>query len=165
MFKVKYKSNEEIERYKARLVEKRFSQVSRIDFTKTFAPTIRQEFLRIFLAISVLLNLILIQINVIDAYLKSALKQNEQLIFITVAQVRQLGRNGLVCKSCKSLYDLKRAEKLWNKTVIKFFEKLGFDTMNRDPCILIMVYERDLIIIEIYIDNSLLGSRNYIALV
>lgn len=60
VFKVKYNPNGSIERYKARLVAQGFSQVHEIDYTKTFAPTIRRESLRIFLAIAAILGMILI---------------------------------------------------------------------------------------------------------
>lgn len=77
IFKVKYKPNRIIERYKAQLVAQRFSQVFGVDFTETFAPTIRREFLRIFLALATLLGLVLIQIDIIDAYLESVLRENK----------------------------------------------------------------------------------------
>lgn len=51
----------------------RFAQVYGIDYIETFAPTIRRKSLRIFLAIIVMMGLILIQIDVIDIYLESAL--------------------------------------------------------------------------------------------
>lgn len=73
VFKIKYKPNRKIERYKARLIAQRFSQVLKVDFTKIFAPTIRQESLRIFFALATLLGLILIQIDIIGAYLESTL--------------------------------------------------------------------------------------------
>lgn len=40
-----------------------FSQVLRIDFTKIFAPSIRQESLTIFLVIAILLDLISLNAN------------------------------------------------------------------------------------------------------
>lgn len=55
VLRVKYKSNKIIERYKVRLVAQGFSQVFRVDFTKTFAPTIRQEFPRIYFVLATLL--------------------------------------------------------------------------------------------------------------
>lgn len=83
---MKYKPDGTIKRYKAYLVMQRFFQVSRVDFTKTFIPIIRQESLRIFLAIAALLDLILMPIDVIGAYLKSILGQNEQPIFMKIPQ-------------------------------------------------------------------------------
>ncbi|GJV66205.1 ribonuclease H-like domain-containing protein [Tanacetum coccineum] len=41
VFKIKYKSNREIERYKARLVSKRFNQKEGIDFDETFSHIVK----------------------------------------------------------------------------------------------------------------------------
>ena len=81
---MKYKSDGLIERYKTRLVAQGFSQVHGIDYTKIFAPRVRRELLRIFLAIVAMLGLILMQMDVISAYLESVLGQNEQIIFMRI---------------------------------------------------------------------------------
>ena len=73
VFKLKYNSDGSIETYKARFVAQGFSQVHGIDYMETFAPTIRRESLRIFLAIATMLEMILMQMDVIGAYLESAL--------------------------------------------------------------------------------------------
>ena len=164
VFKVKYNPNGSIKRYKARLVAQGFSQVHGIDYTKTFAPTIRHELLRIFLAIAATLGMILIQMDVIEAYLESALGQNEQPIYMRIPQRCLAGREGLVCKILKSLYGLKQAERLWNKTITKFFRKIGFIPTNADLCILIIKWEDVFIIVGIYVNDLLLGSRSQNAL-
>ena len=69
VFKVKYHPNRSIERYKARLVAQGFFQVHRVYYIETFAPTIRRKSLRIFLAITTLLGMIILQMDVIGAYL------------------------------------------------------------------------------------------------
>ena len=72
VFKVKYNSDGSIKRYKARLIIQEFYQVYEIDYKETFAPTIRYKSLRIFLAIATMLGMILIQMDIIGAYLESA---------------------------------------------------------------------------------------------
>lgn len=51
-----------------------FSYVFGVDFTETFTSTIGQKSLRIFLLITSLFNLMLLQIDVIDNYLQSILE-------------------------------------------------------------------------------------------
>lgn len=60
MFRVKCNPDGIIERYKARLMAQGFAPVPEIDYTKTFAPTIRRKSLRIFLAIAAMIGMILI---------------------------------------------------------------------------------------------------------
>lgn len=58
----------------------------RIDHIKIFAPTIKYELLRIFLAIATILKIIIIQIDVIRVYLKTVFNQNKPLIYINIPQ-------------------------------------------------------------------------------
>ena len=111
-----------------------------------------------------MLGMILIQMDVIDAYLESALDQNEQPIYIRIPQGCQAGQEGLVCKILKSLYGLKQAGRLWNKTIIKFFRRIGFTPTNADACILTIKWKGELIIIGVYVDDLVLGSRSLEAL-
>ena len=59
------------------MVTQSFSQVHEIDYNKTFASIIKQELLRIFLAIAVILKMILWQIDVISTYLKRPVGQDK----------------------------------------------------------------------------------------
>lgn len=60
VFKVKYNSDDSIKRYKIRLIVQGFSQIYGIDYTKIFAAIIRHKSLKIFLAITIILEKILI---------------------------------------------------------------------------------------------------------
>ena len=91
------------------LVSQRFSQGHEIVFTKTFAPMVRRKLLRIFLAIAAMLEMILIQMYIVGAYLESALGQNEHPIFMRIPQRCLVDRESLVSKIMKSLYSLKQA--------------------------------------------------------
>lgn len=153
-----------IERYKARLVAQGFSQVHGIDYMETFSPTIRRESLRVILAVTAMLGMTLIQINVIGAYLESAHGQNEQPIYMKIPQGCLADREGLVCKILKSLYGLKQAGRLWNKTITKFFQRIGFTPTNADACILTIKWKGELVIVAVYVDDLLLESRSVEAL-
>ena len=50
MFKMKYTQTGHIDRYKAQLIVKSFSQMQGIDYEKFFSSTLRLEFLRMLLA-------------------------------------------------------------------------------------------------------------------
>jgi hypothetical protein len=57
IFKIKHKADGSIDRYKARLVVRGFSQVAGVDYNETFAPVIRFESIRVLLAIVTALDL------------------------------------------------------------------------------------------------------------
>ena len=111
-----------------------------------------------------MLGMILMQINVIGTYLESALGQIKQPIYMKIPQECLAGREQLVCKILKSLYGLKQVERLWNKTIIKFFRKIGFASTNADVCILTIKWKGELIIVGMYVDDLVLGSRSLNAL-
>ena len=129
MFKVKYHSDGLVARFKARLVTQGFSKILGIDFAETFAPTVRRESLRIYLAVCLFLNLIIYQVDIVKAYLESNLSENKLPIFMKLTpkmhQLRQV-REGLFCRLLRSLYGLKQSERLWNQNVIIFFTSIGF---------------------------------------
>ena len=68
-----------------------------------------------------MLRMTLLQIDEISAYLESFLDQKDQPIYMKIPQRCENRRKRLVCKILKSLYSLKQARRLWNKTIIKFF--------------------------------------------
>lgn len=109
VFKVKYNTDGSVSRFKARLVAQRFSQVQGIDFTETFAPTVRRESVCIYLAICVALNLIIHQVDIVGAYLESLLDDKKYPIFMKLPpgmhELRQV-REGLLCRFLRSLYSL-----------------------------------------------------------
>ena len=82
VFKVKYHPNGSVVRFKARLIAQGFSQVQGIDFSETFAPTVRRESLRIYLALCLMLNLFIHQVDIVSIYLESPLGNNKLPIFI-----------------------------------------------------------------------------------
>ena len=84
VFKVKYYLDNSLEKYEARFVAQRFSQVHGINYIEIFRSIIKYISLRIFLAIVIMLEMISIQISMVKAYLESALSQNKQLIFIRI---------------------------------------------------------------------------------
>lgn len=60
VFKIKYLVDDSIKILKAHLVAQGFLQIHKIDYTKIFVLTIRQELLKIFLAIVTILGIMVL---------------------------------------------------------------------------------------------------------
>ncbi|GJY36641.1 ribonuclease H-like domain-containing protein [Tanacetum coccineum] len=74
VFKIKYKSSGEIERYKARLVAKGFNQKEGIDFDETFSPVVKIVTVRCLINLVVQNNWSLFQLDINNAFLYGDLK-------------------------------------------------------------------------------------------
>ena len=70
VFKTKNDSLGNIERHKARLVAKGFTQREGIDYTETFSPVSRKDYLRIIMALVAHFDIDLHQMYVKTAFLK-----------------------------------------------------------------------------------------------
>ena len=76
LFKIKRNSNNEPERFKARLVAKGYNQEHGIDYEETFAPVVKQQSLRLLLAIAINQGLIIHQIDISTAFLYGELEED-----------------------------------------------------------------------------------------
>jgi hypothetical protein len=79
VFKIKTLPNGQIDKYKARLCARGFTQRHSIDYFNTFTPVIRTESLRILLAHTVVEDLEIHQIDVVSAYLLGELEEDVYL--------------------------------------------------------------------------------------
>ena len=105
IYKVKYATDDSIEKRKARFVAKGFSQVEGIDYDEMFAPVARYTSIRIIMAIVAEMGWRIHQMDVKTAFLNDIL---EEEVYIERAQGFELyGRDSHVCFLRKALYGLK----------------------------------------------------------
>ena len=139
---VKVKSNGSVERFKARLVARGFTQTHGVDYNETFAPVTRLDTLRLLTAMAVQRDWEFRHLNVKTAYLHGDL---EEEVYMAVPQGLEDVPEDYVLKLKKALYGLKQAGchhydflvRLWNG--LNFFQtfiisfSLGID---HDPYVL-----------------------------
>ncbi|CAI7856292.1 unnamed protein product [Closterium sp. NIES-54] len=109
----KYRLDDTIEREKARLVVKGFTQVCGADYDETYSPVSSYVTLRIFLSIVALFDLNLMQLDMKNAFLQSKL---ERVLYMYQPDYFDDG-TGRVCKPLKSLYGLKQSPLLWYRAL------------------------------------------------
>ena len=147
VFTVKETIAGEIERFKARLVARGFSQEHGVDFTETFAPTVRMDTLRLFLAMVTYKDLECWQFDIKNAFTESMLKED---IFLAPPEGVKVARSK-VLKALRSLYGLKQAGRDWNLLLRDFLKSIGFRQSLADPCL--FVHEARKIQLLVYVDD------------
>ena len=106
VFTIKFNSNGSLERYKARLVAKDFTQTYGIDYKETFVPVAKLNTVRVLLTIAVNLDWPLHQLDVKNAFLNGHL---EEEVYMTAPPGFEDNFGTQVCKLKKSLYKLKQS--------------------------------------------------------
>lgn len=152
MFTVKYKSDNSLERFKARLVARGFSQVQGEDYSDTFAPTVRMDTLRIFLAIMATQDLVCHHLDIKNAFTESLLKER---IFLSPPMGVPV-RDGYALRVHRSLYGLKQSARDWNQLLKGHLVTIGFKQSLSDPC-LFTLPDRNLMIL-VYVDDILVAA-------
>lgn len=153
VFKIKYKANGDIERYKARLVVKGFTQKYGIDYEETFCPVVKFSSIRMILAYAATEKLILKQFDVKTAFLYGELDEE---IFMK-QPVGYNDNSGRVCRLNRSLYGLKQASRCWNMKFVSFLRNFGLLASKADPCVFIARNDGKVIILAIWTDDGLIA--------
>ena len=156
IFKKKFTSAGTIDRYKARLVAKGFSQRLGIDYQETYAPVVRYESIRVFLAIATGRDMDMKQFDVRTAFLHRDL---HEVIFMDQPAGYE-DNTGRKCRLRKGLYGLKQAPRCWNSKFHDFLLAQGFTASNQDRCMYhCRLDDEGEILLVLYVDDGLLASN------
>lgn len=181
VLKNKHKADGRLEKRKARIVAKGFSQRPGIDFSDTFAPVARLASLRMLIALSAQQEMSLSQLDIASAYLHGILDVDvymeapellEEILVrilhdksakniqgkakVMLAHYRQ-GRRACLLK--KALYGLRQAGRLWNFKFREALKDAGLFPTNADPCV--YVNKERTTFLLVYVDDILIASRNH----
>ncbi|GKC99743.1 retrovirus-related pol polyprotein from transposon TNT 1-94 [Tanacetum coccineum] len=108
VFRIKYFIDGTIDKFKARLMAKGFTQSEGIDYKETFAPVAKMVTIRALLALAVQRNWFIQQQDVNNAFLHGDL--NEELYMTLFQDYNTTLPPGTICKLKKSLYGLNYAD-------------------------------------------------------
>jgi hypothetical protein len=158
VYKTKCDSNGNIERFKARLVAKSFTQREVIDYIETFSPVSCKDSLRIIMMLVAHYDLELHQIDVKTAFLNEDLLEN-----VYMAQPKGFavkGKEHMGCHLRKSIYGLKQASRQWYLKFDETIRSFGFKENEEDNCIYAKFRNGKFIFLILYVDDILLASSD-----
>nr|GEX10400.1 putative zinc finger, CCHC-type [Tanacetum cinerariifolium] len=140
VYKTKLDPDGNVERYKAHLVAKGYTQKEGVDYKETFSPVSRKDSLRIVIALVAHFDLELRQMDVKTTFLNGYL--HEDVYMAQPQGFKSKGQEHLVCKLKKSIYGFKQTFRQWYLKFNKVMKKHNF------------------IKNQVYMDDIIFGSTN-----
>jgi hypothetical protein len=157
VYRTKYASDGSVERHKAQLVSKGFSQVEGIDYNETFSPVAKMNSIHLVLALATSHKWEVHQMDVKSTFLHGDLQEE---IYMEQPLGYVQNDSSLVCHLKKSLYGLKKAPRAWYAKMDNFLLDTGFSRCHSDPNVYTKKVGSHLIILVLYVDDLILTSSD-----
>jgi hypothetical protein len=143
-----------VDKYKARLIAKGYSQVEGIDFGEIFSLVAKLTYIRFMLSIVVAFDFEVEQMDVKTTFLHGDLE--EEIYMKQPKGFAIMGKKALVCKLKKSLYVLKQSPRMWYQKFDTYMLGLGFRRSKEDYCVYFKLIGNHLIYLVLYVDDMML---------
>ncbi|KAG7599419.1 Integrase catalytic core [Arabidopsis suecica] len=158
VFTIKYKSNGDIERYKARLVARGFTQTYGADYKETFAPVAKLHTVRVVLSLATNLSWDLWQMDVKNAFLQGELEDD---VYMTPPPgLEDTIDPGKVWRLRKAIYGLKQSPRAWYHKLSRTLKDHGFKKSESDHTLFTLRSSQGIVVVLIYVDDLIISGDN-----
>ncbi|GJX78681.1 putative ribonuclease H-like domain-containing protein [Tanacetum coccineum] len=145
-------------RNKARLVAQGHRQEEGIDYDEVFAPVARIEAIRLFLAFASYMGFLVYQLDVKSAFLYGEI---EEEVYVTQPKgFEDPYFPKHVYRVVKALYGLHQAPRAWYARLSTFLLQHNYRRGTIDKTLFIKKDSRDIILVQVYVDDIIFGSTN-----
>jgi hypothetical protein len=150
VFTVKQNLEGKVERYKARLVARGYSQTYGIDYDETFAPVTKMSTVRILISCAANFGRPLHQLDVKNAFLHGDLQEE---VYMEIPPDETTEK---VCRLKKSLYGLKQSPRAWFNRFRRALCDMGYKQCNGDHTVFYRHSRRQIVVLVVYVDDIIL---------
>ena len=157
IYKTKFKADGSIERHKARLVARGFTQTFGVDYKETFAPVAKMNSVRVLLSVAINCGWSLYQMDVKNAFLHGELQEE---VYMQPPPGYDGIKGNMVCKLHKAIYGLKQSPRAWYAKLSSVLEKAGFMRSNADSSLFVRTGTRGKLVVLIYVDDLIITGDN-----
>ena len=151
-----------VEKFKARLVEKGYSQVERVDFGEIFSPVAKLTSIRVLMSLVVAFDLEIEQMDVKTMFLHGDLE--EEIYRKQPEGFVVKGKKYLVCKLKISIYGINQSPRMWYQNFDTYILSFGSVRSKFDHYIYSKEEGGCFIYVALYIDDMLLIGNNMYAI-
>jgi len=159
LFKTKYKADGSVDRYKARLVARGFSQTKGLDYDETFAPVVKFQSVRALIGLAASQGWCIHQMDVKTAFLQGNLK--EEVYMEQPHGLEKKGEEAKVCKLKKSIYGLKQSPRAWYERLEMELRSWGFKRFESDHSVFVRGNGQDQVILAVYVDDLIISGPTF----
>ena len=149
---MKYKADGSIERYKARLVTKGYTQTYGIDYIEAFSLVAKINTVRVLLSLVVNLDWILQQFDVKNVFLHGELSKEVYMDLPPGCLVSKKESQNM-CRLKKSLYGLKQSPRAWFGRFTKSTGAIGYCQSNSNHTLFLKKHHGKITTLIVYVDD------------
>ncbi|MCO5595003.1 hypothetical protein L7F22_049040 [Adiantum nelumboides] len=163
LLKKKYHSNGSVDRYKARLVARCFTQQEGVDYFDTYSPVLGMIAFQVLIALATKFNFLLHHLDIKTAFLHGFLQ--ELIYMLQPPHFEDPHHPDYVCKLNKPIYGLKQSAREWYIRMHHYLIKCGWERLMADYNIYIWQTAKGMAILGLFVDDiPLLGTSEYMLL-
>jgi len=163
VFHVKRKADGSVDKYKAQLITRGFTQIYGVDYFTTFSPVTKLASFRTILAIAARLDWNIKSFDFNGMYLNGELDDNEEIYMYPPPGYDS--NETIVKRLCKSLYGLKQVGRKWYDTLSHALANLGFCVSQADPGVFCACVAEHVLILAVHVNDCIFtgSSKDLIA--